>query len=436
MKRPELMITNGELSGKRFSVPEGGLRLGRSSSNDIHIQDAGLSRNHCLFETIGENGLKVTDLASANGTYVNGNSIDVAPYVLQDGDLIEVGDTIIKVVGEKSESIPVQGKVDLGFGGGFSGGIAGSPVLQKRRSPMFNILLLVAVIAAISSVCLVLLSPQGEREQANVTAIDDEPVLKEAYYEKVEADSNGIFRFELSLTPDNVLSVVVDDVPKENRHLTKSIPLDEAAKKELGDILAYKSLREIDREYAGVEPDPPELKSWALRTVYSTRSRSVRIMNTQEPEAFRVVRERLEAFSKNQLGVWALQYSKDKLMALAEESIKLGRSKWEEREVQHGNLFAAVSAYREAIFYLDTINPKPDIISVARRGLDESQAELEQRYKDQRFLADRAINLGQWDVALRELKILLELIPDRSDDRNREASAKLIDVEKRMKGGK
>ena len=34
------------------------------------------------------------------------------------------------------------------------------------------------------------------------------------------------------------------------------------------------------------------------------------------------------------------------------------------------------------------------------------------------------------------MRVLMEMIPDRRDDRNREASAKLIDVEKRMKGNK
>ena len=109
---------------------------------------------------------------------------------------------------------------------------------------------------------------------------------------------------------------------------------------------------------------------------------------------------------------------------------------WEDREVQHGNLFGAVSAFKEAIFYLQTVDPKPACIQDARRGLEDAQRELDRRYADQRFLADRAINLGQWETAQRELSVLLELIPDRGDGRNREASAKLMDVEKRMKGGK
>ena len=72
MKRPELLITNGAFADRRFVVGEAGLRLGRSSSNDIHIPDEELSRNHCLFEPSGEDGIRVTDLASANGTEVNG----------------------------------------------------------------------------------------------------------------------------------------------------------------------------------------------------------------------------------------------------------------------------------------------------------------------------------------------------------------------------
>ena len=159
------------------------------------------------------------------------------------------------------------------------------------------------------------------------------------------------------------------------------------------------------------------------------------IVNTQEPEEFRTIREKLETFSKNELGIHAIQYPRAKLVELAEESIALGKTKWEDRDVQHGNLFAALTAFKEAIFYLETVDPKPDCITDARKGLEDATKELERRYSDQRFLADRAINLGQWEDAQRELQVLLEMVPDRGDDRNREASAKLIDVEKRMKKG-
>ncbi len=434
-KRPELEIANGVLAGKRFAVPQGGLRLGRSSSNDIHIPDEELSRNHCLFEAVGEDGVRLTDLASANGTSLNGRSLGDAPANLKVGDVIVVGTTILRVVAEGTPT-PPAGTVDLGLG---EKTVAAAPAARasKRRSPLANILWAVAILVGAAAIYVLLVAPPGA-PSADVQAVpeDESPVVKEVYYEKVEANQSQIFRYEMTLSPDGVLKVSVDNVPGENRHVTKSQRLDEKALAELNDILAVKALREIDRAYEGVEPDPPALESWTLKVIYTTRSRTIRIVNTQEPEAFRAVREKLETFSKNQLGVWALQYSREKLIALAEESVALGRAKWEDREVQYGNLFGAVKAYEEALFYLETVNPKPDCAATARQGLELARAELEQRYANQRFLADRAINLRQWETAQRELSVLLELIPDRGDDRNRAAAAKLIDVEKRMKGDK
>ena len=430
-RRPELLVTNGELAGRTFPVGDGGLRLGRSSSNDIHIPDGELSRNHCLFEPLGEDGIRVTDLASANGTIVNGRQLGGDPQDLKVGDVIEVGSTIIHVVGD--EPSPV---VDLGLGAGAADGGASSAEATRRRSPLANILWGVAVLVVLAAIGVILFSPTSAPEQSPEKVPEEEPVLEEAWYEKVDATQDGIFRYELAYTPDGQLRVTVDDVPKENRHLTKSQALDEGARAELASILDFKAIREIEREYIGVDPDPPALSSWTLKVVYSTRARTIRIVNMTEPEAFRAIREKLEAFSKNQLGVWALQYSRDKLIALSEDAVRLGTSKWEDRDVQHGNLFGAVAAFKEALFYVETVNPKPASAEEAHRRLMEAQAELDKRYKDQRFLADRAINLGEWETAQRELSVLIEMIPDRSDDRNREATAKLIDAEKRLKGGK
>ena len=421
---------NGALNGQRFEVKEGGLRLGRSSSNDIHVPDEELSRNHCLFEAIGESGIRVTDLASANGTLVNGVPLGGDPMELKLGDLIEVGKTVISVVGD--QPLPKSDGVDLGLGTPEKG----SAPSVRRRSPLANILWIVAVLIAGGAIYLMLAVPQEPVESAPVAIAEEAPVIQEVCYEKVEANLDGIFRYEMSVSPDGMLKVTLDDT-KENRHPT--IPpkqLGEGARNELNDILSLQSLREIDREYVGIEPDPPALTSWRLKVVYTTAARTIRIVNTQEPEPFRAIREKLEAFSKNELGIHAIQYPRAKLVELAEESIALGKTKWEDRDVQHGNLFAAVSAYKEAVFYLETVDPKPACIGDARQGLEAAQKELERRYGDQRFLADRAINLGQWDVAQRELSVLLEMVPDRGDDRNREAAAKLIDVEKRMKGGK
>jgi len=435
MKRPELLIVDGALAGKRFQVKSGGLRLGRSSSNDIHIPDEQLSRNHCLFEPVGDGGIRLTDLASANGTYLNGKPLGSDPADLASGDVIEVGVTHVRVIGEGKPSFgprSAASKVDLGFGPD-----APAPEPEKRRrSAVANALWAAVVVLVGVAVYLVLTTDRSAAPVPKpVQAEDENPPVCELRFEKVEANAEGIFRYELTLTPDGVLKGTLDDVPKEDRHLSKSVQLGEAARRTLNEILSFKTVKALEREYAGPEPDPPALFSQTLKVVYTDRSRTVRVVNTQEPAAFRDVRARLEAFSKNELGVWAIQYSRDKLVRLAEESLTLGRTKFEDRDVNFGNLASAVAAFREVLFYLETVNPKPPCHAEASAALEKAVGELDRRYADQRFLADRACNLGQWDVARRELGVLLEMVPDRNDDRHREATAKLLDVEKRMQKG-
>ena len=433
-KRPEIVILDGPLAGRSFEVGEGGLRLGRSSSNDIHIPDEELSRNHCLFEAVGESGVRVTDLASANGTILNGVQMGDEPSLLKEGDVIVVGATKLRIGAEQSAA-PSPG-VDLGLDAPQSSTPGDAPA--KRRSLLINVLWGVVAVSAAAAIYLILTTPPESQEVKTVAEPASEPVLSEVKYERVQADSSGIFRYYLTVSSDGVLTVRIDDVPKENRHHVKSEKLSKEALEELGDILAYKKLREIDREFAGPEPDPPALDSWDLNVVYDSHAWRIHITNTQEPEAFRAIREKLEAFSKSELGIWAIQYPREKLIELARQAIEVGNAKWEDRDVNHGNLAAAIAAYKEALFYLETVNPKPEGASEALDGERRASAELDRRYADQRFRADKALNLSQWETARSELLVILEMVPDRRDDRNRDARSKLLSAEGylKKKGGR
>ena len=440
-KRPQLLLVGGSAPEQRFDVKSGGVRLGRSSSNDIHVPDEELSRNHCYFEPVGETGIRLTDLASANGTFVNGKALGSDPVDLKVGDVISVGTTTLRVVEENAPLPPSPTpptSVDLGLGPTPDAASDKPAAATAVRSNRLKIVIFALAAFAAFALALLVFAPAQETEKPAAVGNlkEDSTALKELYYEKISANSEGVFRYELKLSAERVLTVTVDDVPAQNRHLVKSQTLDDEAMKSLEDIAGFERLREFDHEYLGETPDPPALESWTLRTVYDSRVKCVRVVNTAEPDNFRAIREKLEAFSKNQLGVWALQYSREKLIALAEDAIKLAKAKWEDRDVRYGNLHEAVATFKEAIFYLETVNPKPDCITAAREGLKTAEAELAKRYQDQRFLADRAINLAQWDTAQRELLTLIEMVPDRADARNREASAKLVDVEKRLKGDK
>ena len=444
MKRPELLIENGELAGKKFAVSEKGLRLGRSSSNDVHIPDEELSRNHCFFEVHGEDGIRVTDLASANGTVVNGETIGGDAVDLHPGDVIEVGSVLIRVVGEGA---PIKvnrpsgpkGPVDLGFGPKAAAAAAAGEA-KKKRSPLANILWIVVVVVFGGAIALVLSDmDSGASAPKEIAETEQKETLRELFYEKVDADSGKIFRYSMSLQNGATLTASFDDLdgtPESRSKPPKSVSLSESVKARLEEILADPGFAELDREYTGPDSEPPVLKSRVIKAVWTRHTKTVSCINTVEPDAFVRVRDKLEAFSKNELGIWAMGYSRAQLIELAREAAETAEMKWEDRDVEYGNCAAAVHAWKEAIFYLDTVNPKPKNFEDYQKKLKAAEEELDVRFKDHRFAADRAINIADWLKAKEELQILIAMVPDREDDRYREAAAKLMDVEKRMNGKK
>jgi predicted component of type VI protein secretion system len=79
----------GRLALKRFPVV-----LGRASEADIYIADSWASRSQCKIDVV-DDALVVSDLQSRNGTYVNGERIEVSP--LLPGDELIVGQTVFRV---------------------------------------------------------------------------------------------------------------------------------------------------------------------------------------------------------------------------------------------------------------------------------------------------------------------------------------------------
>lgn len=449
----ELAIVEGPLKGQRFQVHENGLRLGRSSTCDIAItEDMALSRNHCLFELV-DGEIVLTDLASANGTLLNGEMLDVESKKLKAGDIIEVGDTSISVVKVNADGGEDTASFDLGLSdkGDFvdaqeDGRVSSSPLL---RIVIWLVTFLVVGGAAWFILGSDILGVQSAGNQEGVSdALTQSAKLHSLYYEKVEASSKGIYRYSISMQENGEILVEVDDVPKENRHVRKNTKLSDAAKDTISRMLVpgfkdqsaedgrlLADLYKLEREYVGVPSTPGAYDSVRLRVVAGAKVFYVTCENTQLPEALSEISKKLETFSKNELGMWAIQYSSEKLIELSSESRMAGDAKWEERDVQYGNLAASLAAYQEAIFYLDTVNPKPSNYGELVKRRDEVASELDRRYRDQRFMADRAINLKDWETAKRELRILCDMVPDKKDPRHAEASGKLMDVEARIKKG-
>jgi len=113
--RIRLTITEGVLKGQEYDFYDSARWvLGRSPDCDIALPmdmlHRDISRHHCSFE-IDPPTVRVRDLNSLNGTYVNGEKIGQRPNPLargesdhergtrelRDGDEVRVGDTAIRI---------------------------------------------------------------------------------------------------------------------------------------------------------------------------------------------------------------------------------------------------------------------------------------------------------------------------------------------------
>ena len=90
-----LKVLEGTETGKEFQVSRSRVTVGREEG-DILLADPLVSRKHAAFEVFGCHHIVVKDLASTNGTYLNGRLI--AYSKLNNGDKIKIGSTVLEAV--------------------------------------------------------------------------------------------------------------------------------------------------------------------------------------------------------------------------------------------------------------------------------------------------------------------------------------------------
>jgi hypothetical protein len=101
----QLIVQNGPDAGKAFSLSNPVVVAGRQAGNDILLNDTQVSRRHVQFEN--RNGqVFVTDLGSANGSYINGQRLSPnVPQPFRPGDTLRIGDTSMSIQGAPAQPV-------------------------------------------------------------------------------------------------------------------------------------------------------------------------------------------------------------------------------------------------------------------------------------------------------------------------------------------
>ena len=89
-------VEEGKEPGRVYPISKDSLSIGRSRESDIFLEDLAVSRLHASIVNMGNGNYALRDEGSANGTKVNGQTVPkYQPYSLQEGDKIQLGQTVL-----------------------------------------------------------------------------------------------------------------------------------------------------------------------------------------------------------------------------------------------------------------------------------------------------------------------------------------------------
>ncbi len=91
-------VLEGPDVGMKVQFPKGNMVIGRLNA-DVVLKDSDISRRHALIEAYTRDKIFIKDLASTNGTFVNGQKITYDK--LKHGDKIRVGKSVLRFLVEE-----------------------------------------------------------------------------------------------------------------------------------------------------------------------------------------------------------------------------------------------------------------------------------------------------------------------------------------------
>lgn len=109
MADEQMRVIEGKEPGQLLSI-DADLLIGRAAPEDQGRlgKDAEISRRHAHISRGPDGRLMIEDLGSANGTFVNGERIE-APRMLDVGDVVRMGRTVLQVTGAEPVQTPPVG---------------------------------------------------------------------------------------------------------------------------------------------------------------------------------------------------------------------------------------------------------------------------------------------------------------------------------------
>jgi len=121
---PRLVVVSGTRKGTIARLDDGEMTIGRDAANRLCLGEDAVSRKHCTIKREG-GFYRIVDFNSRNGTFVNG--IPVREKVLQHGNTIRLGSTVLVFLTEAEEADTPDKELEQ---------LEGEPVLPPTNSTL------------------------------------------------------------------------------------------------------------------------------------------------------------------------------------------------------------------------------------------------------------------------------------------------------------
>lgn len=469
-----LHCLTGKLKDRTIVVPNTGATIGREPGSDLAFaDDTEMSRQHARLERQEDETWQLIDLRSRNGAWLNGQRVS-ARAAIRDGDEIRIGRTLLRVDFSAApvaastappvvtiQRVPVAeddagakatpataadtGPAPPTAAMAQPDAAAPPPSADEATPPMaapsparaqamprLRLALVLLIVLMLATFLLLLLKqgarrppPQNASQPAATTA---DPQHLQVWFERVEASTKVLFRYELQLRAGKA-RLQIDDVSNSRR-----VEEEKTLSREQLEFLASTLLSD---GFLKLSPVPPErgdgtLNRTRLMAVCGTRGNYITVENTMAPEAFAAAVQALVNFMQGEFGVFAAPMPREEVLKAAEEEYLAARRLYEERTVDLANLYRASRAYQQVVERLAKFDEKPEWYATARQEAELTHKMLETELE--RILRDAAMlkSAGNLEDARRLLGNVLAMVPDREHEAARQARQEILRLNQMM----
>lgn len=481
----KIMYLNGALTGQSFKVDASGTTIGRESDNSVQLPMGGVSRYHAKIQCDAAGKWTIRDLGSTNGTFVDDVPVKGDAEIVN-GSIITIGDQILRFIddsaAEPTPALQTEGQKPQGQTSGplfffrpkstdsQQQAPADAPPKQGQQQALFSTLTSPSVSITEAEISRGLFTRKEEKKQpvartkkilGNVifalivflaacvglwiflklnetpkTPAPQQTVKKKVenpfvlYYEKESVSGSAVFRFTLLVENDRMEVTLDEPLNKRRYYELFNDPIPEELIAKLKQEILDTGFMELQQEkIAGTSEDRRQHRR--IMVGFDSKFCDVKVTNDVS-ETFNRVETIINEILLDEYDLGVISQDVDRILEDAKSFLFVAEEAFRNIDTTPSNLPKAISNYKLALRRYQLFDdPKPAEWKIARDGLRNAEAKMEEIHQDGLRNVRLFNQQGDYARAVEECNRLLEVFP-RDSKIYKDIRETKIKLEKKM----